>query len=675
MIVLSQKNRQARIDTPLGEDVLLLQSFDGVESMSRGFEYTANVVSKDPAIDGNAIVGKRVSITYFSEEGKEKVFNGFVSRFEFSEQIEQPVPLAAYQVTIVPWLWFLNHNRDCRIFQDTTVPDIVKKIFRDRGFTDFDPQLSENYERREYCVQYQESDFDFVSRLMEEEGIFYYFKHTAEKHVMVMSDSTSGYYDLEVEQVQFTPIGQAHEKQLSQWRHVYEFRPKKFTQKDFDFKNPNDGLIAETRGKAAFEGCSELEIFEYPGRYVDESTGKRLAEVRSQELESEFDQVIGAGPYLQFAVGGKFTVDKHIRNSESGQQFALLEVRTSFASNFGFDEDSDDDFNLTFRCIPASTVYRPTRATPKPIMDGPQTAIVVTDGQEIVVDEHARVKVQFHWDRYGTKDINSSCWIRVSQSHAGSGWGGIDIPRKDEEVIVSFLNGDPDQPIITGRVYNGKNQPPFNLSGAGTNAKNKTRRGNTTKTYEGDGYNELTMDDAKGKEQIRIHAQRNMDTVIENDETWTVRNDRTKVVNNDENNTIGNHRKTIIAKGNETQEVQKGDRKVTVATGQNSLTVQKDHVVTVKEGNLKHVVESGNHTILAKKEAHITGEEKLIAIGNKEVSVSGKKVSITGTDEVVIGVGNNSIVINKQGISIGGTKITSAAIGVHEISGALIKIN
>ena len=520
MIKLSQENRQARIETPLGTDVLLLQHFRGSEALSQGFEYDMTVVSKDDAIDGNKIVGKRVTVSYYNDEdGRTRYFNGFVSRFEYSEQVEEPTKVTSYNMTIVPWLWFLKHNRDCQIFQDMTTPDIIKQIFQELGFSDFQMSLTENYATREYCVQYNETDFDFVSRLMEEEGIFYYFEHSEDNHKLILCDSPSGYYQLDENKVRYTPIGQRQERQLSSWRHVYEFRPGKIAQKDFNFKSPNDGLITDKKSRVNFEGNANLEVYEYPGRYEENGVGDRLTKVRMEELEAEHDHVIGSGYYLTFSPGGKFKVDKHSRSGEEGKSFALVEVFTEFNNNYGFNNEPEIDFQNQFRCIPAETAFRPKRTTYKPVVEGPQTAIVVTDGQEIVVDEHARVKVQFHWDRYGQKDVNSSCWIRVSQVHAGAGWGMIDIPRKDEEVIVSFLDGDPDRPIITGRVYNGNNSPPFGLSGAGANSKNKKRRGNTTKTYEGSGYNEMTMDDTEGEEQIRIHAQYNMDSVIENDET------------------------------------------------------------------------------------------------------------------------------------------------------------
>ena len=423
MLKLSQENRQAVIETPLGPDALLLQRFSGSEALSSDFAYSLTVLSEDSAIDGNALVGKRISVTYHNENGKRRHFNGFASRFKYNKQIEEPFKATSYTIEMVPWLWFLRHNSDCQIFQDMPAPEIIKQIFNELGYNDFRSELTENYPAREFCVQYNESDFNFVCRLMEEEGIFFYFEHNKDKHTLVMCDSPSGYFDLAETEVHYTPVGQSQFKQLTDWQHIYEFRPGKVVQKDFNFKKPTDTLATDLSSKVTFEQSSNLEVYQYPGLYDEGSKGDRLTKVRLEELEAEHDHVIGTGAYLAFTPGGKFKVEKHNRTAEEGRSYALVEVHTEFNSNLGFDSHEGDDFTNSFRCIPSETTFRPPRTTPKPVVEGPQTAIIATDGQEIVVDEHARVKVQFHWDRYGKRDINSSCWIRVSQVHAGKGWG------------------------------------------------------------------------------------------------------------------------------------------------------------------------------------------------------------------------------------------------------------
>lgn len=688
MIKLSQENRQARIDTPLGEDVLLLQHFSGSEALSRDFEYSATVLSEDGAIDGQQIVGKRISITYYSEDGRERNFNGFVSRFEYAEQVEEPAKLTAYHLTMVPWLWFLKHNKDCQIFQEMTVPDILKDIFNELGFNDFRSDLVESYSTREYCVQYRETDFDFVSRLMEEEGIFYYFEHTRDKHTLVLCDSPSGYFQLDEEEVRYKPRMQSHTKQLGSWRHVYEFRPGKVAQKDFNFKRPTDGLISDKKSSINFEVSSKLEVYEYPGRYDELDKGDRLTKVRLEELEAGHDHVVGTGSYLSFTPGGKFTIAEHSRPVEEGKAYTLTEVYTEINSNLGFNSGGTTDFKNDFRCIPAETCFRCERVTPKPFVEGPQTAIVATDGQEIVVDEHARVKVQFHWDRYGQSDINSSCWIRVSQVHAGSGWGMIDIPRQNEEVIVSFLDGDPDRPIITGRVYNGDNKPPYDLKGAGNNASNKTRRGNTTKSYEATGYNEMTMDDTEGEEQIRIHAQYNMDTTVENDQTLTVHNNRSKQVDVNEVMTIGNdqsltvgHDREVTVGDNHTETVGK-NQEVTVGINQDntigadqSTTVGGTYSLAVSStvstdiGSTKSEnVGSKAETVVARDSTEQVGMKKKVVVGTQSEHTAGMEVKISAGMKVTIEAGATLELV------CGASKI-SMNPGMVIISAPLVKIN
>ena len=447
---------------------------------------------------------------------------------------------------------------------------------------------------------------------------------------------------MEETEVCYTPVGQTRVKQLTSWRHVYEFRPGKIAQKDYNFKKPTDGLVTDQTSRVSFEGSSNLEVYEYPGCYDESGKGDRLTKVRMEELEAEHDHVVGSGFYLNFAPGGKFDVDKHSRKAEEGRSYALVEVHTEFRSNLGFDSHGGDDFQNDFKCIPAETAFRPPRSTPKPIVEGPQTAIVTTDGQEIVVDEHARVKVQFHWDRYGQKDVNSSCWIRVSQVHAGKGWGMIDIPRQHEEVIVSFLNGDPDRPIITGRVYNGDNQPPFGLKGAGNNSKNKTRRGNSTKSYETDGFNEMTMDDTAGEEQIRIHAQYNMNTTVLNDQTLDVTNDRTNFIGNNESIEIINDQSVKV---DNNQEIRVGVDQSTFVGGNYLLSVA-DFLDSECGASHSFVIGQDSEAMIGQNSSEQIGMKKEITAGTDVKISAGMKVTIEAGATVEFKCGASSIKLN-----------------------------
>lgn len=680
---LTQEHRQARIDTPLGEDVLLLQKFSGTETLSRDFAYSVSVLSYDDSVDGDKIVGKRVTCSYYCEEDRWRYFNGFVSRFEYAGQVQEPTHLTAYELEVVPWLWFLKHNMDCQIFQEMTAPDIIKQIFQEAGFNDFRQELTENYATHEYRVQYRETDFDFVSRLMEEEGIFYYFEHTEDKHTLVMCDSPAGYFSLDETDVRYTEVASTRFRQLSSWRHVYQFRPGKVARKDFNFKKPTDPLNTDKKSKIKYENTSNLEIYDYPGRYDETSKGDRLTNVRLQELEAEHDHVVGSGFYLTFTPGGKFEVHDHARSGEAGKSYALIEVYTEFHSNLGFESFTGEDFLNHFRCIASDVTFRPARITPKPIVEGPQTAIVVTDGQEIVVDEHARVKVQFHWDRYGQKDINSSCWIRVTQHHAGGSWGMIDIPRQNEEVIVSFLEGDPDQPIITGRVYNGDNRSPFDLKGAGNNAKNKTRRGNITKTYEGEGYNELSMDDTDGKEQVRIHAQYDMDTAVLNDSRTRIFGNKHQVIGWEKDGQKGGSQyeriwedKHVNVKRDQVEHIE-GNAQLMIGNGDAEnggkleIVVEKQEVKKVGDGGIHTDVDGPVITKIGGNKSLEIGGDYMRKVGGSMGMQAGTtgEIHLKAGMKVVIEAGTGQVSINGPGgfICIDQTGVT--------IQGTMVKIN
>lgn len=699
MTTIEQNDRQAQIGISFGDSGasgMVLQHFSGTESLSRDYAYVATVISSDSNINGNTVVGQPVSIEYWSEDGRVRRFHGYVSRFEYNEQVQEPAEMTSYTMEIVPWLWFLKHNRDFRIFQEMTTPEIINQVFQKYDVADHRMSLTENYPSREYCVQYGESDFDFLSRLMEEEGIFYYFDHSKTKHTLVISDSPMGYFELDESEVSYGATAGEQYKQLTRWKHVYEFRPGKVAQKDFNFMKPADALVTDKRGKVKFKRSESLEVYEYPGRYDDTGKGERLTNVRMEELESDHDHVLGSGAYLTFAPGGKFKIDQHSRRDEEGKSYTITEVYTEFHSNVGFDSGGQEDFRNEFRCIPAQTPFRPARVTRKPFVEGPQTAIVVTDGQEIVVDDHARIKVQFHWDRYGQQDVNSSCWIRVSQTHAGNGWGVVDIPRKDEEVIVSFLDGDPDRPIITGRVYNGDNPVPFGLKGAGDNKNNKTRRGNTTKSYESDGYNEMTMDDTAGSEQIRIHGQNNMDTTVQNDQTLTVNNNRTKTIAVDETNSIGNNRKTDVGvnhveKVGNNQSVDVGsDQDVSIGANQKvTIGKMKNEAVGMMSNEAVGMAKSTNvggaytvtvgalmNTAVAYKSFEEVGFDKKVVVGSDYSLSAGDGIKIKAGTILELKCGASSITLEKSGqITIKGTAFNFEASGDIKIDGALIDLN
>lgn len=564
MPTYTQETRPIAVTTPLGKDALLLSAFSGVEAMSSLFRYQLDLVAERKDITAKDIVGQKISFHVEFPGGKPRHFNGFVSRFSYSGTGDR---LSMYRAEVVPWLWFLTRTSDCRIFQKKTVPQIIDQVFKDLGFTDFKPELQGSHPEREYCVQYRETDFAFVSRLMEEEGIFYYFKHEDGKHTLMLCDSVSSYKDCEDKEVQFAAKLSAPEgtDQIRAWEHQYEFRSGKWAHTDYNFETPSTSLMSNAKGIVSLPGNSKFEFYDYPGEYAVKGDGESLVKLRIEEEESGYDVVRGESICRSFTPGGKFTMKKHHNAAEQGKSYVLTAVRheaTVGATFTGGSEPSEGVYRNSFICIPSSVPFRPERTTPKPAIHGVQTAVVVGPaGEEIYVDKYGRIKVQFHWDREGKKDDNSSCWIRVSQPSAGKGWGVMMLPRIGQEVVVTYLEGDPDRPLITGVVYNAEQMPAYKLP------DEKTKSGfKSNSTPGGSGFNEFRMDDTAGKEQIYIHGQYDMDTLIEHDERTNIGNDQSLTIGNDRMETIGNDQH--LAVGSNVQQTVGSDLRLTIGSNQ-----------------------------------------------------------------------------------------------------------
>lgn len=701
----SQENRLISIDTPLGEDVLLLQGFTGYEGVSQLFNFHLELLSENAAIPFDQIVGQQVTISIELVNGNKRYINGCVSRFV---QSGHDARFTFYQAEVVPWLWFLTRTVDCRIFQNMTVPDILIKIFRDLGFTDFKNQIQGTFEPRDYCVQYRETDFNFVSRLMEQYGIFYFFEHAEDKHTLVLANSPGVHQPCpEQAQARYDYTGGAllEEDVISSWHKEQELRPGKYALTDYNFETPSTNLAVNVATTIPVNSNAKYEIYDYPGEYLKKSQGEHLVRLRMEEEEAQYTMVTGTSTCRAFTPGYRFDLEDH-PSQAMNTSYVLHEVRhmASVGDNYisAADTATEESYSNSFTCIPFDVPYRPPRVTPRPVVQGPQTAVVVGKaGEEIWTDKYGRIKVQFYWDREGKHDENSSCWIRVSHPWAGKSWGAVSIPRMGQEVIVDFLEGDPDQPIITGRVYNAEQMPPYELPANQTQSGVKSR---SSKDGTPDNFNEICFEDKKGEEQLSMHAEKDMSVSVENDQSISVGHDRTKTVKHDETNTIQNNRTTEINEGNDRLTVKTGHRIIDINTGDHQLTVMTGHrTVTINTGNdtlnvltgeqtvnvntgnatLNVLTQDRNVTVAAgsyvlsvpAKDVVITAGNKIIAIGNNEVTISSTKINISATQEIVLGVGSNTITINTQGITTGGTKITTSAVGVHEISGALIKIN
>ena len=518
---LDQSSRTLQIATPLGENELILTAFRGVERLSDLFNYHISLIGDDIEVDSKDIVGKDVSLYLARDEDVECFLHGYVREFALQESRDGR---HYYSADVVPWLWFLTQTTDCRIFQNQTVPDIVEKIFTDLGFssgTHFDTsQLDRGaYKEWEYCVQYRETDFEFVSRLLEQEGIFYYFQSSEGNHVMMLADSTSAYHDCDDYEVIFPQSkSSVHvEDHITSWQRRFAFHSGGWAHTDYNFKTPATSLMASETSvnSAKLPGCDNYEVYDYPGEYTANHDGAREVRVRMEEREVDYDTVQASSQCRSFRPGGKFKIKDHPSGREVGQGYMLTSVEHTADGGNPY-ETGAADVNLyknSFTCIPDNVLFRPKRRTPRPTVSGIQTAVVVgPPGEEIYTDEYGRVKVHFHWDREGQRNEDDSCWIRVASSSAGRKWGFFAIPRIGQEVVVDFLEGDPDRPLIVGSVYNADQMPHYDLPDEKTKTYFKT---NTTKG--GDGYNELMFDDKEDDERVYIHAQKNLDVRVRND--------------------------------------------------------------------------------------------------------------------------------------------------------------
>ena len=627
-MALKQATRLLNLATPLGADELVLTSFDGEEGVSQLFRFTLQMMSDNAKIAAKDILGKNVTFSIALADDSPRHFNGLVSRFSAGDEDENG--RRGYSAEVVPWLWMLTRNSDCRVFQKMTAPQIIEQIFKDRGFTDFQLKLSGNHPKREYCVQHQETDFNFVSRLMEEEGIFYFFEHANGKHKLILGDKASAYIDCAQKEVDypsdFSTIAQ--EDHIRSWEHNYEFRTGRFAHTDYNFETPSTSLATNAKTVVKVPGVSAFEFFEYPGVYGVKGDGQPLADVRMEEEEAGHDVVQGTSTVRAFTPGGKFKIRQHRASTEEGKSFVITRLRHAAQETMGYETGQypGSGYENSFACIPDAVTYRPPRTTRKPKVQGVQTAIVVgPPGEEIYPDKYGRVKVQFHWDRYGKKDENSSCWVRVSQAHAGKGYGMIDLPRIGDEVVVAFPNGDPDQPIIVGRLYHAENMPPFELPGS------KTISGMKSKTYKGDGYNEYVFDDTPGKELIREHGQFDKKSVVEHDHEETIGNDRSKHVLGNETTNVDKNRTETVG-GNESVTIEGHRSHKTYLNSAESVLLAKElSIVGAYNVTVGAIM---NEMVGGARINEIGGYRREQIIGWKTEIVGKKKTSNIGADLV-----------------------------------------
>jgi len=664
---LTQENRELAIGkTPLGEEVLLLISMSGTEQLGRLFEYHLELASENPQIKAEEIVGQNVTIRLKLGADKNRYFNGYISHFT---QVKAYGRLARYQATVVPWLWFLTRTADCRIYQDKNIPDIIKEVFEKHKLKDFEGTLRD-YSKVEYCVQYRETDFDFVSRLMEQEGIYYFFKHENGKHNLVLADSPSAHKsNPELKELEYHPAdkGTKTEGCVSDWVVETHLQPVSYALKDFDFKNTTKDMLVRSKVSRK-HAAAGFEIYDYPGKYTETGDGDVYARKRIEELQAQYEVATADSDHRGICPGYTFKLTDHPRDDRN-VEYLITSASYKIEGNEYFsaaEESSECVYACKFAAIPKDQAFRTPRTTPRPIVSGPQTAIVVgPSSKEIHTDKYGRVKVKFHWDHYSEADENSSCWIRVAQVWAGKNWGAIYTPRIGQEVIVEFLEGDPDRPIITGRVYNGQVMPPYDPEKKPTTS---TLKSNSSKG--GGGFNEIRFEDEKGEEQIFIHAEKNLDIRVKNDRFETVINNRHLHVEKDKFEYVENKRNEKVDADHK-EEIGK-DRHLNVK-GQEAKEVGKSLSLTVK-GDVAEVFKK-NHSEQTTKNYYLKAQN----------------IVIEGMQNITLSVGGSHIAIEPAGIEIktsgqikvegtttdvkGSAKTSVSAGAMTEVKGAIVKIN
>ena len=702
----------------------LVVDFTAHERISSPFEVSASLACEEEIKFDDAL-GKEVLLTLLGDD-ENRYFHGIVSKFQ---QAGGQGRFHYYHARVVPQLWLLSLEQDCRIFQNKTVQEIATQILKDAGMTSdrFDFRLQGQYPPREYCVQYRETDLQFISRLLEEEGIFYFFEHSKQKHVVVFADSTAAYKPIPGKpDVPINPPG----GMVPDGEFVFGFAfsrrilSGKVTQKDFNFEKPSLDLTVQEQASSN----QKLEVYDYPGKYADQSRGKKLTQVRLQEAMAFRDKAEGQSACPRFTAGFTFKLTGHDWKAFD-QEYILVEVHHTGAQPQSLQEEGGSgggaSYSNDFICIPSSVTLKPERISLKPVVEGVQTAIVVGPaGEEIYCDEHGRVKVQFHWDREGKRNEKSSCWIRVSQTWAGAGWGAMHIPRIGQEVVVSFIEGDPDRPIITGRVYHGTNKPPYSLPDEKTKS---TIKSNTTPG--GGTANELLMEDLNGKTQV-VLSNAYGHKITEDEETQTITvetrdknlmrfDDKNKnitiqttkshqIVMDDENKKIvmkstdgyslelddQNEKMTAWTKNGHTLLFDDKNKKIELVTTdghsavfdddrqQIGVTSKKGHYLTIDDSNDSITLEdsSGMHRF----KLDIGGSKLLISTDSGSINMEAPsgKISLSGMDVEVAATNTLKMSGGLSGEFNGGTQTSVKGVmtavegsGIVEIKGALVKIN
>ena len=650
-----QQNRAVSIAGPGDMQGLMLTRLTAVEQISRPFQFDLELCGMEGAAatgaaDPDGILGKPACVTLKTGASQSRYFHGVVTEFAHTGYNERR---PEYRAVLRPAFWLLTRRVDYRILQNKSTSDIFAEVCRQAGFNDHRLALSATYQPWEYRVQYRESDFDFLSRLLEHEGIYYYFEHASDRHVMVLTDdvgkleSVSGYEKVPY----YPPAGpgvQRERDHLSSWLTTKSFQPAAFAAREYNFETPAS-LAGGVSPVARRSDASRFEVFEYPAgaNKLTAAGVERVAKLRAEQMQVSQSVSRSSGDAAGLAAGHVFTLDGYPR-ADLNKKYLITTTSCELVSDgarTGAGASEPPQFSISIEAIDAREPFRPMRVTPKPTIQGTQTARVVgVSGEEITTDKYGRVKVQFHWDRAGTANEDSSCWVRVAQSWAGKNWGVQYVPRIGQEVVVSFLDGDPDHPLIIGSVYNADQMPPYELPTNPTQSGVKSR---SSKDGTTENFNEIRFEDKKDSEQIYIHAEKDLQLVVENNQTIKIgadkkdKGDRTTSIHNDDKLTVGGNVETTIT-GTETHKVTK-DR-VTTLEANDQVDISKKYTltagdqITLEVGQAKIVMKSDGTIEISGAQLKLKGNSK-VEIDGTQTAISGQQVEVKGTKTAVQGTG------------------------------------
>ncbi|MDO5756835.1 MAG: type VI secretion system tip protein TssI/VgrG [Rhodobacterales bacterium] len=671
--------RIAHLTTPLAqEDALLFSRLTGADHISRCFEFSVLAHSFDPNIACTDLLGQMVTVRVAVDPDAPddpRWFHGMVDQFRYEGNDD--ADMFVYRLVLRPRLWLLSKTTDNRIYQDQTAEEIIASVLSEHKISDVRFELTGSATGlRTYCVQYGETDLDFIQRLMEHDGAFYYFEFEDGKHTLVISDDSGKLKPApDLAQIRFEPDdlastgGRGVITRLSRTDTIVS---GEHTMTDYNFETPSANLIARST-KAMNHENDAMERYSYPGHYMDMSGGNAVVELRRTEDQALGNMIYARSTAALPRAGNVFELVDYPRDAENQGYMILSAEYDVWDGQYGATADhaQEEGFLANYRVVPSAGKFRPARSTPKPVMKGPQTARVVGPaGEEIYTDQYARVKVHFFWDRADVGKGDTTCWIRVSAAWGGAGFGFIQIPRIGQEVVVDFLDGDPDRPIITGRVYNAEQMPPYDLPANATQSGWKSES-----SLGGGGWNELRFEDMKGSEEVYFQAEKDHNELVKNNESRHIGNDFAESVVNNATQDIGVNRDETVG-NNKTTSVGV-DR--SVAIGQNdtetvganrSLTVGIDETIGIGANatetiGLNHTQTVGAIQTVLVRAARIdtvgAAENRTVGAAQINTIALTREMSVGAAQSHAIGATDSWTIASDQSVTIGGGQATEVA--------------